>query len=50
MEQQYITGSWALSKVVMTSLVRVRFLALACAFWRRSWLAGLLVINVGALR
>ena len=49
MEQQYITGSWALSKVAMTALVPLWFVALAWAFWRRSWLAGFLVINVGAL-
>jgi hypothetical protein len=49
MEQQYITGSWSLSKVAMTALVPLWFVALAWAFWRRSWLAGFLVINVGAL-
>jgi hypothetical protein len=49
MEEQYITGSWTFSKVVMTALVPVWFIALAWAFWRRSWLAGFLVINVGAL-
>ena len=49
MERQYITGSWTFSKVAMTALVPVWFIALAWAFWRRSWLAGFLVINVGAL-
>lgn len=49
MERQYITGPWTLSKVAMTALVPGWFIVLAGAFWRRSWLAGLLVINVGAL-
>ena len=33
----------------MTALVPVWFVALALAFWRRSWLAGFVVINLGAL-
>jgi hypothetical protein len=49
MEQQYARGSWTFTKVVMTALVPAWFLALAWAFWRRSWLAGFVVINVGAL-
>lgn len=49
MERQYITGAWTFSKVAMTALVPVWFIALAWAFWRRSWLAGFVVINVGAL-
>jgi hypothetical protein len=49
MERQYITGSWTLAKIIMTALVPLWFVVLASAFWRRSWLAGFLVINVGAL-
>ncbi len=49
MERQYITGPWTFSKVVMTELVPVWIIALAWEFWRRSWLAGFLVINVGAV-
>jgi hypothetical protein len=49
MERQYITGPWTFNKVAMTALVPVWFVALAWAFWRRSWLAGFVVINVGAL-
>ena len=49
MERQYIAGAWTLSKVMMTTLVPLWFIALAWAFWRRSWLAGFLVINVGVL-
>jgi len=48
-ERQYLTGAWTISKVAMTALVPVWFLALARAFWRRSWLAGFVVINVGVL-
>ena len=48
-EQQYITGSWGIGKVAMSALVPAWFIALGAAFWRRSWLAGFLVINVGAL-
>ena len=49
MERQYITGTWTLAKVAMTALVPAWFIALAVAFWRRSWLVGFLVINLGAL-
>ncbi|MEB3323655.1 MAG: hypothetical protein VKI81_12605 [Synechococcaceae cyanobacterium] len=49
MEQQYVSGAWTLSKVAMTALVPVWFVALAWAFWQRSWMAGFVVINVGAL-
>lgn len=49
MEQQYISGSWTLAKVAMTALVPIWFFVLGWAFWRRSWLAGFLVVNVGAL-
>ncbi|MEQ9569606.1 MAG: hypothetical protein RLN75_05405, partial [Longimicrobiales bacterium] len=48
MEQQYVTGGWTATKTFMTLLVPVWFVLLAWAFWRRSWLVGILVINVGA--
>ena len=48
-ERQYITGDWTFGKVAMTALVPVWFIALGWVFWRRSWLAGFLVINMGAL-
>jgi hypothetical protein len=47
MEQQYVTGGWTWVKTGMTLLVPVWFVLLGAAFWRRSWLAGLGVINVG---
>ena len=49
MERKYIAGNWTFSKSAMTTLVPIWFFVLAWAFWQRSWLAGLLVINVGAL-
>ena len=49
MERKYITGNWTLAKSAMTALVPVWFFVLAWSFWKRSWVAGFLVINVGAL-
>jgi len=48
MEREYVTGGWSLAKTAMTALVPVWFVALGWAFWRRSWIAGLVVVNVGA--
>ena len=48
-ERQYITGTWTFAKIAMTALVPVWFVVLGWAFWRQSWLAGFLVINIGAL-
>jgi hypothetical protein len=49
MEREYISGSWGVAKLAMTALVPAWFIALATAFWRRSWLAGFLVINLGTI-
>ncbi|MGW8265041.1 MAG: hypothetical protein ACWGSQ_01670 [Longimicrobiales bacterium] len=48
MERQYVTGSWSFAKTAMTALIPIWFTMLGWAFWRRSWVAGLVVINVGA--
>lgn len=48
MEQQYVVGGWTWTKTAMTLLVPAWFVLLAAAFWRRSWIVGILVINVGA--
>lgn len=48
-ERQYITGPWTIGKVAMTTLVPFWFIALAWAFWRRSWVGGFIVISVGTL-
>jgi hypothetical protein len=48
MEQQYVTGGWTWVKTAMTLLVPVWFVLLGAAFWRRSWIVGIVVINAGA--
>lgn len=49
MEQRYVTDEWNWMKTAMTLLVPLWFALLGWAFWRRSWIVGILVINVGAL-
>lgn len=49
MEQQYATGGWTWTKTAMAALVPLWFVLLAGAFWRRSWIVGIVVINVGAV-
>ena len=44
-EKEYLTGDWTLTKVLLSLLVPVSFTALALAFWRRSLLYGLVVID-----
>jgi hypothetical protein len=48
-ERQYIAGPWTFGKVALTALVPVWFVALAIAFWRRSWVGGAVVIGGGTL-
>ena len=48
-ERQYITGPLTLSKLFMTGLVPIWFIALASAFRRRSWVGGAVVIGLGTL-
>lgn len=48
MERQYVTGGWSFAKTAMTALVPIWFAMLGWAFWRRSWIVGLMVINAGA--
>ena len=47
MERAYVAGAWTLSKIALTALIPIWFVVLAYAFRRRSWLAGLAVINIG---
>lgn len=44
-EREYLFGPWTLWKVLLALLVPATFLALAMAFWRRSPMWGLAVLN-----
>jgi hypothetical protein len=48
-EREYLTGEWALWKVLLALLVPLSFAALAVAFWKRSLVWGLAVINAMVL-
>jgi hypothetical protein len=48
-EKDYLTGDWTLTKILLALLVPVSFAALAVAFWKRSLVWGLTVINVMVL-
>jgi hypothetical protein len=48
-EKEYLTDGWSLWKVMLALLVPVSFAALAVAFWRRSLVWGLAVINAMVL-
>ena len=45
MEKDYLTGHWTRTKVLLGLLVPVSLAALALAFWRRSLLYGLVVLD-----
>ena len=44
-EKEYLAGDWSLTKVLLGLLVPVSLGALALAFWKRSLLYGLVVID-----
>jgi hypothetical protein len=48
-EREYLTGDWTLWKVLLGLLVPISFAALAVAFWKRSLVWGLAVINAMVL-
>jgi hypothetical protein len=48
-EREYLTSDWTLMKVLLALVVPVSFAALAVAFWRRSLVWGLAVINAMVL-
>jgi hypothetical protein len=48
-EREYLTGDWTLWKVMLALVVPVSFAALAVAFWKRSLVWGLAVINAMVL-
>lgn len=49
MEKEYLTGEWTWWKIALTLTVPFSFVTLALAFWKRSLLWGLVVINAMAL-
>ena len=44
-EEEYLTGNWTLLKVLFALIVPISFAALGLAFWKRSLVWGLAVIN-----
>lgn len=48
-EEQYLTADWTLWKVLVALLVPASFAALGLAFWRRSLVWGMAVINAAIL-
>jgi hypothetical protein len=48
-EREYLTANWTLWKVLIALLVPFSFAALALAFWKRSLVWGLAVINAMVL-
>ena len=48
-ERQFLTEGSLAAKIVLVSLVVAFFVALGAAFWKRSWLWGLAVLNAGTL-
>jgi hypothetical protein len=49
MEREYLTGEWTVEKILLGLLVPLSFAALALAFWKRSIVYGLVVINAMVL-
>src|ERR687893_1582617 len=48
-EEEYLTGEWTMSKVLLALIVPISFAALGLAFWKRSLVWGLAVINAAGL-
>jgi hypothetical protein len=48
-EREYLTGNWTLWKILMALVVPATFAALGLAFWKRSLVYGLAVINAAIL-
>jgi hypothetical protein len=48
-EKEYLTANWTLWKVLIALLVPLTFAALGLAFWKRSLLYGLAVINAAII-
>jgi hypothetical protein len=48
-EEEYLTGDWTMLKVLLALIVPITFAALGLAFWKRSLVWGLAVINGAVL-
>lgn len=48
-EKDYILGEWTLAKFLISLTVPAFFYFLGLAFWKRSWVWGVAVINLAAL-
>jgi hypothetical protein len=48
-EEEYLTGDWTMLKVLLALIVPISFAALGLAFWKRSLVWGLAVINAAVL-
>jgi hypothetical protein len=48
-ERRYVEQPWTLAKVTLLALIPIWFAAVTWAFWNRSWLVGLAVVNAGVL-
>jgi hypothetical protein len=48
-EKDYLTADWTLWKVLIALLIPLTFAAVGLAFWRRSLLWGLAVVNAAIL-
>ncbi len=49
MEQAYLSSEWGMLKIITTLSIPVFFFLTALAFWRRSYLRGLMVLVFGAV-
>jgi hypothetical protein len=49
MEREYLTGEWTVEKILLALLVPLSFAALGLAFWKRSIVYGLVLINAMVL-
>jgi len=48
-EKEWLTGEWTLAKVLLTAIVPLTIGALCLAFWRRSLVWGLVIINAATI-
>ncbi|HYQ84513.1 MAG TPA: hypothetical protein VEP28_10990 [Rubrobacter sp.] len=49
MEREYLTGEWTAAKILLALIVPLGFATLALAFWKRSIVYGLVLINAMVL-